>query len=153
MSINCFREYRYRYRYVSSGSSRFGPDAQGLARRLKVAPEAEEWQIILHAGSTAELSHQLLISPWPKRRSESGCHEGLSTGKNKFVASSEASWFLNVLFLSSICSVIWVQNPHVSFPPKRAVFYMVYKPAHVALYNQSREVLDSELTMLMEAGL
>jgi hypothetical protein len=44
-----------------------------------------------------------------------------------------ASRFLKVPFLSSICSVIGVQNPHVSFPHKPAVLYIAYKQAHVAL--------------------
>ncbi len=42
----------------------------------------------------------------------------------------------------------------VSFPHKRAVLYIAYKPAHVALYASelSRAILDSELTMSHEGA-
>ncbi len=37
-----------------------------------------------------------------------------------------------LMHLCSICSLICVQNPQVSFPHNFAVLYRVYKPAHVA---------------------
>ncbi len=91
-----------------------------LARRLKSCPGAKWHSYMIDDVSTAELSHQPQISPWPQEKRGIGLSlAGFSRGRKTIVASSEASRFLNVQFLALICSVIWVQNPHVSFPHKR----------------------------------
>ncbi len=99
----------------------FGQEAQGLAQRVKVW--SEEWQINFH---DRWCQHCRTFASAPnfslaQEKQWIGLSlEGLSRGKNNLTASSEASRFLNVPFLASICSVIWVQKPHVSFSHTRS---------------------------------